>query len=86
MKVPKCFSTPGLPEFNHSQMHAVKSVLQTPISLIQDPPRTGQTVTSVSIVYYLAKMILGQVLICAPSNVAVDQLTDNIYAIDLKVV
>ena len=34
-QMPKRFSAPGLPELNHSQMHAVKSVLQKPLSLIQ---------------------------------------------------
>jgi hypothetical protein len=28
-------SAPGLPDLNHSQVHAVKSVLQKPLSLIQ---------------------------------------------------
>ena len=74
-QMPKRFSAPGLPELNHSQMYAVKSVLQKPLSLIQGPPGTGKTVTSASIVYHLAKMNTGQVLTCAPSNVAVDQLT-----------
>ncbi|KAK0482608.1 RNA helicase-domain-containing protein [Armillaria novae-zelandiae] len=85
-QMPKRFSAPGLPELNHSQMYAVKSVLQKPISLIQGPPGTGKTVTSASIVYHLAKMNPGQVLVCAPSNVAVDQLTEKINTTGLKVV
>lgn len=85
-QMPKRFSAPGLPELNHSQMYAVKSVLQKPISLIQGPPGTGKTVTSASIVYHLAKMNPGQVLVCAPSNVAVDQLTEKIHTTGLKVV
>ncbi|KAG2740858.1 hypothetical protein P692DRAFT_20822453 [Suillus brevipes Sb2] len=85
-QMPKRFSAPGLPELNHSKMYAGKSVLQKPISLIQGPPGTGKTVTSASIIYHLAKMNLGQVLVCAPSNVAVDQLTEKIHATGLKVV
>lgn len=85
-QMPKRFSAPGLPELNHSQMYAVKSVLQKPLSLIQGPPGTGKTVTSASIVYHLAKMNPGQVLVCAPSNVAVDQLTEKIHSTGLKVV
>ncbi|KAG8948888.1 hypothetical protein FRC04_009227 [Tulasnella sp. 424] len=85
-QMPKRFSAPGLPELNHSQMFAVKSVLQKPLSLIQGPPGTGKTVTSASIVYHLAKMNPGQVLVCAPSNVAVDQLTEKIHMTGLKVV
>lgn len=67
-------------------MYAVKSILQKPISLIQGPPGTGKTVTSASIVYHLAKMNPGPVLVCAPSNVAVDQLTEKIHVTGLKVV
>lgn len=84
--MPKRFSAPGLPELNHSQVHAVKSVLQRPLSLIQGPPGTGKTVTSATIVYQLSKMNPGPVLVCAPSNVAVDQLTEKIHATGLKVV
>ncbi|KAL1915089.1 uncharacterized protein VTP21DRAFT_7570 [Calcarisporiella thermophila] len=85
-QMPKRFSAPNLPELNHSQVYAVKSVLQRPLSLIQGPPGTGKTVTSATIVYHLAKMNPGQVLVCAPSNVAVDQLTEKIHATGLKVV
>jgi regulator of nonsense transcripts 1 len=84
--MPKRFSAPGLPELNHSQVGAVKSVLQKPLSLIQGPPGTGKTVTSATIVYQLSKMNPGPVLVCAPSNVAVDQLTEKIHATGLKVV
>ena len=34
-QLPKRFSAPGLPELNHSQVYAVKTVLQKPLSLIQ---------------------------------------------------
>lgn len=34
-QMPKRFSAPNLPELNHSQVFAVKSVLQKPLSLIQ---------------------------------------------------
>jgi hypothetical protein len=35
VKMPKKLPAPNLPELNHSQMSAVKSVLQKPLSLIQ---------------------------------------------------
>ncbi|TIC52554.1 hypothetical protein E3Q04_03474 [Wallemia mellicola] len=85
-QMPKKFSAPNLPELNHSQMYAVKSVLQKPLSLIQGPPGTGKTVTSASVVYHLSKMNPGQVLVCAPSNVAVDQLCEKIHLTGLKTV
>ena len=88
--LPKVCTAPGLPELNPSQTLAVKSVLQNPLSLIQGPPGTGKTVTSACIVYHLATLKQGrggggQVLVTAPSNVAVDQLTEKINATGLKV-
>ncbi len=88
--LPKVCTAPGLPELNPSQTLAVRSVLQNPLSLIQGPPGTGKTVTSACIVYHLATLKQGrggggQVLVTAPSNVAVDQLTEKINATGLKV-
>ncbi|OWF39025.1 Regulator of nonsense transcripts 1 [Mizuhopecten yessoensis] len=85
-QLPKRFSALSLPELNHSQVYAVKTVLQRPLSLIQGPPGTGKTVTSATVVYHLAKQNSGQVLVCAPSNIAVDQLTEKIHRTGLKVV
>ena len=85
-QIPRKFSVPGLPELNGSQIHAVKDVLQKPLSLIQGPPGTGKTVTSATIIYHLAKINQGQVLVCAPSNVAVDQLCERIHRTGLKTV
>ena len=42
--------------------------------------------TSTTLVYHLARQKLGKVLVCAPSNIAVDQLTDKINGTGLKVV
>lgn len=111
------FVAPGLPELNHSQISAVKQVLQHPLSLIQasshfgttstnllpshpppppnpkrahssmqGPPGTGKTVTTASIVYHLVRQNQGKVLVCAPSNIAVDQLTEKINKTGVKVV
>ncbi|EPY79917.1 regulator of nonsense transcripts 1 [Camelus ferus] len=54
-QLPKRFTAQGLPDLNHSQVYAVKTVLQRPLSLIQGPPGTGKTVTSATIVYHLAR-------------------------------
>lgn len=80
------FTAPGLPALNESQIQAVAAVLQRPMSLIQGPPGTGKTVTSATLVYHLTKQNMGQVLVTAPSNVAVDQLTEKIAATGLRVV
>ncbi|ETO03094.1 hypothetical protein RFI_34319 [Reticulomyxa filosa] len=71
---------------NLSQIAAVRHCLQQPLSLIQGPPGTGKTVTSATIVYHLAKQGQGQVLVAAPSNIAVDHLTMTIHLTGLKVV
>ncbi|GAX77331.1 hypothetical protein CEUSTIGMA_g4777.t1 [Chlamydomonas eustigma] len=82
----KGFNVPGLPDLNPSQVNAIKSVLQQPLSLIQGPPGTGKTVTSAALVYHMATAGTGQVLVVAPSNVAVDQLAQKISQTGLKVV
>jgi regulator of nonsense transcripts 1 len=83
---PKKLSAPGLPELNHSQLEAVSRVLAAPLSLIQGPPGTGKTVTSATIVYQLARVAGGQVLVAAPSNIAVDHLAERVAATGLRVV
>ena len=83
---PADYAVPGLPALNESQIEAVSAVLQRPLSLIQGPPGTGKTVTSATLVYHLTKQNMGQVLVTAPSNVAVDQLTEKIAATGLRVV
>ena len=86
--IPKVMSAPGLPALNASQADAIRTVLVHPLSLIQGPPGTGKTVTSASLVYHLSRVKRRgqQILVCAPSNVAVDQLTEKIHATGLRVV
>ena len=88
VSLPRRFGAPGLPELNHSQVFAVKSVLERNVSVVQGPPGTGKTVTSACIVYHLAKIngVHCKTLVCAPSNVAVDQLTEKVHQTGLKVV
>jgi regulator of nonsense transcripts 1 len=82
----KKLTAPGLPELNQSQLNAVREVLKRPLSLVQGPPGTGKTVTSATIVYHLAHRGNGQVIVVAPSNVAVDHLAEKIEKTGLKVV
>ncbi len=88
VKVPEAaeLDAPNLPSLNESQKAVLESVLKKPFSLIQGPPGTGKTVTSATLVYHLSRQDVGQVLVAAPSNVAVDQLTEKIAATGLKVV
>jgi regulator of nonsense transcripts 1 len=91
---PADLRVPNMPALNPPQELAVRSALCEPLSLIQGPPGTGKTLTSASIVYHLRKQNesnkkqdgKGQVLVCAPSNVAVDQLAEKISRTGLKVV
>ena len=54
--------------------------------MLQGPPGTGKTVTSATVVYHLVKQTQGgAVLVCAPSNIAVDQLTEKLHLTGLKV-
>ena len=88
---PKIFSAPNLPELNYYQTEAVKKALKAPLCLIQGPPGTGKTITSATIAYHLVKNIQkkkgeGQILVCAPSNIVVDQLAEKIHQTGVKVV
>lgn len=84
--MPKELSLPGYTKLNSSQSKAVEHVLQRPLSLIQGPPGTGKTVTSASIVYHLSKIRKDRILVCAPSNIAVDHLAAKLRDLGLKVV
>ncbi|CAL9735877.1 ATP-dependent helicase Nam7p [Monosporozyma servazzii] len=84
--LPKEFSIAHFNKLNASQSLAVEHVLQRPLSLIQGPPGTGKTVTSATIVYHLAKLHKDRILVCAPSNVAVDHLASKLRDLGLKVV
>ncbi len=46
---PRQFSAPNLPRLNRSQVYAVRHALQRPLSLIQGPPGTGETLNDTTI-------------------------------------
>lgn len=84
--IPKDLSVKGLPEMNYFQTLGVKKALLSPLFLVQGPPGTGKTVTSAAIVYHMANLKVGKVLVCAPSNIAADQLSEKISKTGIKVV
>jgi regulator of nonsense transcripts 1 len=87
VKLPDNLSIPNMPNLNASQLYAVETALKSPLTLIQGPPGTGKTVTSATIVYHLIKLYKKEkILVCAPSNVAVDHLTEKLTNMGLKVV
>ena len=85
-QVPNELNVKGLPQLNHSQKEGIEKAINSPLFLIQGPPGTGKTVTSAAIVYHLANLDVGKILVCAPSNIAADQLSEKIEKIGLKVV
>lgn len=74
------------PALNHSQNDAINHILSAhDISIVHGPPGTGKTTTLVSAIKCLCD-IEYQVLVCAPSNTAVDLLTERISKTGLIVV
>lgn len=84
--IPSKLTVPKLASLNQSQIHAVATALKMPLTLIQGPPGTGKTVTSATIIYHLSRLHKQRILVCAPSNVAVDHLTEKLAQIGIKVV
>jgi regulator of nonsense transcripts 1 len=89
----KTMTAPGLPALNPSQQSAVQQVLPRQLALIQGPPGTGKTVTMATLVYHMVRVgrlknaqFRGAVLVCAPSNVAVDHVAEKIAMTGCKVV
>ncbi|CCD20512.1 RNA helicase (UPF2 interacting domain) Type III restriction enzyme res subunit AAA domain [Trypanosoma vivax] len=69
----------GFKGLNESQQAAVKAALSNAFTLIQGPPGTGKTSTSVQIIRQLLLRKKTRVLVCAPSNAAVDHLSESMY-------
>lgn len=71
---------------NQSQNEAIALVLSSsPISIIHGPPGTGKTTTLIKAVAALLKKEKKQILIVAPSNTAVDVLTERLDAVGVLV-
>ena len=71
---------------NNSQKDAINHIISAKdISIIHGPPGTGKTTTLVSAIARLCD-IEYQVLVCAPSNTAVDLLTERISKKGINVV
>lgn len=68
-----------LSNLNESQQSAVSKVLSADdFAIIHGPPGTGKTTTLVESIREVLKKE-SQVLVCAPSNAAVDLLTEKLY-------
>lgn len=63
---------------NDSQYKALQKIVNTnAVAFIHGPPGTGKTTTIVEAIRYTVKME-GQVLVCAPSNAAIDLLVEKL--------
>jgi len=75
-------------DLDASQKNAIDFVLhnQQKISVIHGPPGTGKTTSVVEVVKQAVKRYSLKVLVCAPSNIAVDNLVDKLAKGGLKVI
>ncbi|WP_089680793.1 AAA domain-containing protein [Catalinimonas alkaloidigena] len=73
------------PHLNESQRQAVAQALAArDVAIIHGPPGTGKTTTLVELIRQTLDTET-QVLVCAPSNTAVDLLTERLAALGLRV-
>jgi superfamily I DNA and/or RNA helicase len=76
---------PDTTVLNESQIQALKKILNArDVAFIHGPPGTGKTTTLVECIWLTVKEER-QVLVCAPSNAAIDLLVDKLSQSGLKV-
>lgn len=74
------------PKLNRSQQEAVNKIIQAEqLAIIHGPPGTGKTTTLVQAVKTLIKAGEKRILVTAPSNTAVDLLSDKLASEGLTV-
>jgi superfamily I DNA and/or RNA helicase len=79
--------TPTLPILNESQKEAVKKIITgNELAIVHGPPGTGKTTTLVHAIKALIQHKPQRVLVVAPSNAAVDLLSDKLSQAGLNVV
>lgn len=74
--------TPPNHPLDDSQTEAVRFALTRRFALIRGPPGTGKTTTAAAIIYNLIVVTRERILVCAPSNIAVDHLTQSLKVYD----
>lgn len=76
----------NIPHLNPSQNSAVELVRSTKdVALLHGPPGTGKTTTLIESIHQTLKTE-SQILVCAPSNAAVDLLVEKLIEKDISVV
>lgn len=74
-----------IPRLNHAQNMALRAVLKSQdVCVIHGPPGTGKTTTLVQVIQQLSKREKN-ILVCAPSNAAVDLLAGQLSKSGLNV-
>jgi ATP-dependent RNA/DNA helicase IGHMBP2 len=75
-----------IPLLNTSQQAAVDKILQAEdLAIVHGPPGTGKTTTLVQAILVLVRRGEGQLLVTAPSNAAVDLLSEKLSDLGLNV-
>jgi ATP-dependent RNA/DNA helicase IGHMBP2 len=75
-----------IPQLNDSQMRAVQKILSAnELAIVHGPPGTGKTTTIVHAIQNLVKKFNQKLLVVAPSNTAVDLLTEKLSDAGLNV-
>jgi ATP-dependent RNA/DNA helicase IGHMBP2 len=78
---------PQAPGLNEAQKEALSKILAAnELAIVHGPPGTGKTTTLVAAVNALVKRDGGPILVTAPSNAAVDLLSEKLSASGLNVV
>lgn len=82
---PRVIENTAINILNDTQQEALKKVMEgSDVAFIHGPPGTGKTTTLVQAIKYTIKE-QKQVLVCAPSNAAVDLLVDKLSEQGLQV-
>ena len=76
----------NIPQLNTSQQKAVQKIINAnDLAIVHGPPGTGKTTTLVQAIKALIKLDNKQILVVAPSNTAVDLLSEKLANEDLNV-
>lgn len=75
-------------KLDDSQKKAVEFALTTssPICVIHGPPGTGKSTTVIEVIQQAVKAHSMKVLVCAPSNIAVDNLVEKLASKNINIV
>src|SRR5690606_27644327 len=73
-------------QLNEKQKEAVQNIIDAEhVSIVHGPPGTGKTTTLVAAIEQLIAQNAGTILVTAPSNTAVDLLTEKLDAKGIEV-